>query len=153
MTQLHAERYRLVTRSDFDGLVCAALLRQMDILGDVKFVHPKDVQDGKVELGPSDITTNLPYHPGVHLAFDHHSSEMVRIARRHDNHVIWPGAESAARVVYEYYGGAPVFPNISEEMMDAVDKADAAQFTLEEDRKSTRQNSSHPLKSRMPSSA
>ena len=132
MTQLHAERYRLVTRSDFDGLVCAALLRQMDILGDVKFVHPKDVQDGKVELGPSDITTNLPYHPGVHLAFDHHSSEMVRIARRHDNHVIWPGAESAARVVYEYYGGAPVFPNISEEMMDAVDKADAAQFTLEE---------------------
>ena len=132
MTQLHAERYRLVTRSDFDGLVCAALLRQMDILGDVKFVHPKDVQDGKVELGPSDITTNLPYSPNVHLAFDHHSSEMVRIARRHDNHVIWPGAESAARVVYEYYGGAPVFPNISEEMMDAVDKADAAQFTLEE---------------------
>ena len=102
MTQLpHAERYRLVTRSDFDGLVCAALLRQMDILGDVKFVHPRDVQDGKVELGPSDITTNLPYQPGVHLAFDHHSSEMVRITRRHDNHVIWPGAESAARVVYE----------------------------------------------------
>ena len=133
MTQLpHAERYRLVTRSDFDGLVCAALLRQMDILGDVKFVHPKDVQDGKVELGPSDITTNLPYHPGVHLAFDHHSSETVRSDRRHDNHVIWPDAESAARVVYEYYGGAPVFTDISEEMMAAVDKADAAQFTLEE---------------------
>ena len=132
MTQLHAERYRLVTRSDFDGLVCAALLRQMDILGDVKFVHPKDVQDGKVELGPSDITTNLPYHPGVHLAFDHHSSETVRIDRRHDNHVIWPDAESAARVVYEYYGGAPIFPEISEEMMDAVDKADSAQFALEE---------------------
>src|SRR3954467_9195765 len=132
MTQLHAERYRLVTRSDFDGLVCAALLRQMDILGDVKFVHPKDVQDGKVELGPSDITTNLPYHPGVHLAFDHHSSETVRIDRRHDNHVIWPDAESAARVVYEYYGGAPIFPDISEEMMAAVDKADAAQFTLDE---------------------
>ena len=82
MTQLPAERYRLVTRSDFDGLVCAALLRQMDILGDVKFVHPKDVQDGKVELGPNDITTNLPYHPGVHLAFDHHSSETVRIVAR-----------------------------------------------------------------------
>src|SRR3954451_22992799 len=132
MTQLHAERYRLVTRSDFDGLVCAALLRQMDILGDVKFVHPKDVQDGKVELGPSDITTNLPFHPGVHLAFDHHSSETVRIDRRHDNHLIWPDAESAARVVYEYYGGAPIFPDISEEMMDAVDKADSAQFTLDE---------------------
>ena len=81
-------KYRLVTRSDFDGLVCAALLRQMDILGDVKFVHPKDVQDGKVELGPNDITTNLPYHPAVHLAFDHHSSETVRIARRHDETVL-----------------------------------------------------------------
>jgi len=132
MTQLPAERYRLVTRSDFDGLVCAALLRQMDILGDVKFVHPKDVQDGKVELGPNDITTNLPFHPGVHLAFDHHSSETVRISRSHDNHVIWPDAESAARVVYEYYGGSPVFPDISDEMMDAVDKADAAQFSLDE---------------------
>jgi len=132
MTQLHAERYRLVTRSDFDGLVCAALLRQMDILGEVKFVHPKDVQDGRVELGPSDITTNLPFHPGVHLAFDHHSSETVRITRRHDNHVIWPDAESAARVVYEYYGGSPRFPDISEEMMEAVDKADSAQFELEE---------------------
>jgi len=132
MTQLHAERYRLVTRSDFDGLVCAALLRQMDILGDVKFVHPRDVQDGKVELGRTDITTNLPFHPGVHLAFDHHSSETVRITRSHENHVIWPDAESAARVVYEYYGGSPRFPDISEEMMEAVDKADSAQFSLEE---------------------
>ena len=132
MTQLPAERYRLVTRSDFDGLVCAALLRQMGILGDVKFVHPKDVQDGRVELGPSDITTNLPFHPGVHLAFDHHSSETVRISRSHDNHVIWPDAESAARVVYEYYGGSPRFPDVSDEMMEAVDKADAAQFELDE---------------------
>ena len=132
MSQLDAERYRLVTRSDFDGLVCAALLRQMDILGDVKFVHPRDVQDGKVELGRTDITTNLPFHPGVHLAFDHHSSETVRITRSHENHVIWPDAESAARVVYEYYGGSPRFPDISEEMMEAVDKADSAQFSLEE---------------------
>ena len=74
MTQLQAERFRLVTRSDFDGLVCAALLKHLDMLDDVKFVHPKDVQDGKVELGAGDITTNLPYHPGVHIAFDHHHS-------------------------------------------------------------------------------
>ena len=65
MTQLQAERFRLVTRSDFDGLVCAALLKHLGMLDDVKFVHPKDVQDGKVELGAGDITTNLPYHPGV----------------------------------------------------------------------------------------
>jgi nanoRNase/pAp phosphatase (c-di-AMP/oligoRNAs hydrolase) len=130
--KIQIERYRLVTRSDFDGLVCAALLRQMDILDDVKFVHPKDVQDGLIELGKSDITTNLPYQPGVYLAFDHHSSEASRVGVRHDNHVIWPDAQSAARVVYEYYGGAPIFPDISDEMMAAVDKADSAQFSLSE---------------------
>ena len=75
------EKYRLVTRSDFDGLVCAALLKEMEILDGIKFVHPKDVQDGLVELGERDITTNLPYVPGVRLAFDHHHSEALRVAR------------------------------------------------------------------------
>ena len=64
MTSTHAERYRLVTRSDFDGLVCAALLKHLGILDDILFVHPKDVQDGKVEIGPNDVTTNLPYNAG-----------------------------------------------------------------------------------------
>ena len=131
MTQLQAERFRLVTRSDFDGLVCAALLKHLGMLDDVKFVHPKDVQDGKVELGPGDITTNLPYHPDVHIAFDHHHSETLRVEGRPANHVIVPGAESAARVVYEHFGAAATFPGI-EELMDAVDKGDAAQFSLEE---------------------
>src|ERR671914_1701068 len=131
MTQLQAERFRLVTRSDFDGLVCAALLRHLGVLEDVKFVHPKDVQDGNVELGAGDITTNLPYHPGVHLAFDHHSSETLRVEDSPANHLIVAGAESAARVVYEHFGGAARFEGI-EELMAAVDKGDAAQFTLEE---------------------
>ncbi len=131
MTQLQAERFRLVTRSDFDGLVCAALLKHLDMLDDVKFVHPKDVQDGKVELGAGDITTNLPYHPDVHIAFDHHHSETLRVEGHPANHVIVPGAESAARVVYEHFGAEATFPGI-EELMDAVDKADAAQFDLDE---------------------
>jgi nanoRNase/pAp phosphatase (c-di-AMP/oligoRNAs hydrolase) len=131
MTQLQAERFRLVTRSDFDGLVCAALLKHLGMLDDVMFVHPKDVQDGKVELGANDITTNLPYHPDVHLAFDHHHSETLRVEGRPANHVIVPGADSAARVVYEHFGAGQAFPGI-EELMDAVDKGDAAQFGLEE---------------------
>ena len=75
------ETYRLVTRSDFDGLVCAVLLKRLGILDDIKFVHPKDMQDGKVALGQRDITTNLPYVQGVHLAFDHHLSETSASAR------------------------------------------------------------------------
>lgn len=125
------ERHRLVTRSDFDGLVCAALLKHLGILDDILFVHPKDVQDGKVELGPNDVTTNLPYSPDVAISFDHHHSETVRVGGPRENHVLVPGASSAARVVYDYYGGADVFGGI-EELMAAVDKGDAADFTLDE---------------------
>ncbi len=124
--------YRLVTRSDMDGLVCAVLLKELGICDDIKFVHPKDMQDGILEMGPGDISTNLPYVPGVFLAFDHHDSEAERIADNPPNHVIQVDAKSAARVVYDYFGGATAFPRVSKEMMDAVDKADAAQFNREE---------------------
>src|SRR4051794_4988351 len=126
------DRYRLVTRSDFDGLVCAALLKELDMLEDIKFVHPKDMQDGKVEITDRDITTNLPYVPSAYLSFDHHASEAERVENGKPNHVIIPGADSAARVVYDYFGGADRFPRISIEMMDAVDKADAAKFSKDE---------------------
>src|SRR4051794_23233497 len=126
------DRYRLVTRSDFDGLVCAALLKELDRLEDILFVHPKDMQDGKVEIGPGDITTNLPYVPGVGLSFDHHTSETLRVADRPANHILSPNAKSAARVVYDHFGGAVRLPHISAEMMDAVDKADSAEFTEDE---------------------
>ena len=126
------ERYRLVTRSDFDGLVCAALLKQLGMLDDILFVHPKDMQDGMVELTHRDITTNLPYVPGVHLAFDHHGSELDRLDETADNHVISAEAMSAARVVYDHFGGVARFPGISDELMEAVDKADAARFSEDE---------------------
>jgi nanoRNase/pAp phosphatase (c-di-AMP/oligoRNAs hydrolase) len=127
-----AVRHRLVTRSDFDGLVCAALLKELGLLDDILFVHPKDMQDGKIEVGAGDITTNLPYVRGVGLAFDHHASEAIRVEDSPANHIIVPGAQSAARVVYDHYGGAERFPTISEAMMTAVDKADSAQFSESE---------------------
>lgn len=125
-------KYRLVTRSDFDGLVCAVLFKELDMIDEIKFVHPKDMQDGKIEVTERDITTNLPYVKGVHLAFDHHASETIRNEQIQDNHIIEPNAPSAARVVYNYYGGKETFPNISDEMMEAVDKSDAAKFEKHE---------------------
>jgi len=129
-----AEKKRLVTRSDFDGLVCAMLLRELGIIDDIKFVHPKDVQDGKVDLSENDITTNLPYDPRVGLAFDHHESEMLRNdpEKFEGKYYIEPHAKSAARVVYNYYGGAGTFKNVTEEIMTAVDKGDSADYTLDE---------------------
>ncbi|MEO8857274.1 MAG: exopolyphosphatase [Burkholderiaceae bacterium] len=126
------QKYRLVTRSDFDGLVCAILLNEMNLIDEIKFVHPKDMQDGKVSITGRDITTNLPYVPGAHLAFDHHASETVRNVERPKNYIIYPGAPSAARVVYECYGGRNRFPDSFDEMMIAVDKSDAAEFSREE---------------------
>jgi nanoRNase/pAp phosphatase (c-di-AMP/oligoRNAs hydrolase) len=126
------EKCRLVTRSDFDGLVCAALLKELGILDEIKFVHPKDMQDGLVEITDHDITTNLPYVPGVRLAFDHHESETLRLGDAAENHIIIPGARSAARVVYDYFGGAERFTKVTEPLMEAVDKADSASFSLDE---------------------
>lgn len=125
------DKFRLVTRSDMDGLVCAILLNELNLIDDIKFVHPKDMQDGKIEINNRDITTNLPYVPGVHLAFDHHFSETLR-NKKQDNYIIDPNAPSAARVVFDYYGGKTRFAAISDEMMVAVDKADAAQFSKED---------------------
>ena len=126
-----SDKYRLVTRSDFDGLVCAALLKDLDMVDAIKFVHPKDMQDGIVDVSERDITTNLPYCEEVYLAFDHHLSETIRVGK-HDNHIIDPNAPSAARVVFDYYGGKEKFPNISDEMMTEVDRADSAQYNEEE---------------------
>lgn len=126
-----AQRFRLITRSDFDGLVCAVLLKHLDMLDEIKFVHPKDMQDGKIDITPNDITTNVPYVSGCHIAFDHHLSETIRNGA-HDNHIIDPEAPSAARVVYDYYGGESTFPADWVEMMEAVDKADSAQYVRSE---------------------
>jgi nanoRNase/pAp phosphatase (c-di-AMP/oligoRNAs hydrolase) len=127
------QKYRLVTRSDFDGLICAVLLRELDLINKIRFVHPKDMQEGKISINANDITTNLPYVLGAHLVFDHHLSETIRVSgKRPDNYILDPNAPSAARVVYDYYGGKETFPNVSEEMILAVDKADSAQFSREE---------------------
>ncbi len=129
---MSSPKFRLVTRSDFDGLVCAVLLKELDMIDEISFVHPKDMQDGKIAITGRDITTNLPYVASAHLAFDHHESETIRNTGERKNHIISATAPSAARVVYEYYGGKKAFPTVSEEMMDAVDKGDSAQFSREE---------------------
>ena len=131
------QKKRLVTRSDFDGLVCAMLLKDIGLIDDIKFVHPKDVQDGKIELTGNDITTNLPFDPRVYISFDHHASELTRIkdakeAQERGQLIIDPDAKSAARVVFNYYGGKDRFKKVKDDLMDAVDKGDSAGFNMEE---------------------
>jgi len=124
-------KHRLVTRADFDGVVSGGLLIELDMIDDILFVEPKEMQDGKVAVTSNDITTNLPYVEDVHLCFDHHLSETIRVGEK-PNLIIDPDKPSAARVVYEYFGGQEAFPQVSTELMEAVDKADSADYTEED---------------------
>ena len=122
---------RLLTRSDFDGLACAALLKELGVIDNWKFVHPKDIQDGLVEVNDNDVLANIPYVKGCKMWFDHHSSESERLGKD----IVFEGEsrieDSAARVIYEYYGGKNRLPQF-ENMVKAVDKVDAAKLTREE---------------------
>ncbi len=123
------KKHRLVTRADLDGIVCAVLLKELGMVEDVKFAHPKDMQDGLVEITDNDIITNLPYHPKAHLVFDHHASELQRTKEPQPNLINDPTAPSAAHVIYRHYGGKEKFPNISQELLNAADKIDSADVT------------------------
>lgn len=123
---------RLITRSDFDGLVCAVLLREVEQIDTVEFVHPKDVQDGKVAAGRDDILTNLPYVQGVGLWFDHHSSEIVRNEDTASYRGRFEIAPSAARVVYNHYSVGTDKLRKFDALLESVDKSDAAQLSMED---------------------
>ncbi len=122
---------RLVTRSDFDGLACAALLKQAGVIDHWTFAHPKDLQDGLVAIGPDDCLANVPYVEGCGMWFDHHSSEHERLELEGKYKGESRLAPSCARIIYEYYGGAEKFPGM-EEMMEGVDKVDSANLTVDE---------------------
>lgn len=119
---------RLLTRSDFDGLACAALLKELGVIDSWKFVHPKDMQDGAVEVTDNDVLANVPYVPGCKIWFDHHVSEKDRVG---DVKVEGCSrlADSCARVIYDYYDGLKRLSKF-DEMVKNVDMVDAAKLTV-----------------------
>ncbi|MCL1845239.1 MAG: exopolyphosphatase [Defluviitaleaceae bacterium] len=121
---------RLITRADFDGLACGTILLELGIIDSWKFVHPKDIQDGKIDITENDVLTNVPYAPGCGIWFDHHASEIERVGD-----IAVEGARylapSCARILYDYYEGESRLSHM-DEMIKAVDKVDAAQLTVDE---------------------
>ena len=124
---------RLLTRSDFDGLVCAVLLTSIGIVHSREFVHQKDIQDGLINVTENDVLANVPFVEGCGLWFDHHSSEEERFS---DVPIGFQGAfelaDSAARVIFNYYGGEEKFGTRFDELLNAVDRSDSAKFTKDE---------------------
>jgi nanoRNase/pAp phosphatase (c-di-AMP/oligoRNAs hydrolase) len=123
---------RLITRSDFDGLACAALLKDAGIIDSWKFAHPKDLQDGLVPVDENDCLANVPYVEGCGLWFDHHSSEFERNALKGKYNGESRLSPSCARIVYEYYGGRERFGKNYDDIMIAVDKVDSGNLTKDE---------------------
>ncbi|MBN1771473.1 MAG: exopolyphosphatase [Deltaproteobacteria bacterium] len=122
---------RLLTRSDFDGLACAALLKEAGIIDSIQFVHPKDIQDGKVEVTKDDVLANVPFARGCGLWFDHHTSEEERLQLKFQGDS--QTAPSAARVIYRYYVDKKKLDfSRLDALVEAVDKSDTAQFTQDE---------------------
>ena len=125
------KKFRLITRADFDGVVCEALFNKLEMVDDIVFTEPNDMQQGRVPVFDKDISANLPFVEGIHLCLDHHASEIERVGEK-DNLIIDADAPSAARVVYRHFGGKEAFPNISVDLLDTVDQADSAQYSEED---------------------
>jgi len=122
---------RLITRSDFDGLACGALLLEAGIIDSYTFAHPKDLQDGLVPVTENDCLANVPFVNGCGLWFDHHSSEHERNMYKGRYEGESRVAPSCARIIYEYYGGRERFPQF-DDLMEAVDKVDSGNLTRDE---------------------
>lgn len=124
---------RLLTRSDFDGLVCAVFLSEKNIVDEYKFIHPKDIQDGSFEVTSNDVLANVPYHKACGLWFDHHASEEERLEMEK---LKFEGASyyaaSAAQVIWDYYGGEAAFDHHFKPLLEAVNKTDSANLSTEE---------------------
>jgi nanoRNase/pAp phosphatase (c-di-AMP/oligoRNAs hydrolase) len=125
-------KMRLLTRSDFDGLACAVLLKEINLIDSYKFVHPKDVQDGKIEVTPNDVLANIPYVPGCGLWFDHHLSEQTRLLSMPPFEGSFKEAPSCARVIWDYYGGHDKIGTHLDAMMEAIDRCDGGNLSVED---------------------
>ena len=125
------KNFRLITRADFDGVVCGALFNELEMIDDIVFTEPNNMQQGRVPVSDKDISANLPFVEGIHLCLDHHASEIERVGEK-DNLIIDADAPSAARVVYRHFGDKEAFPNISEDLLDTVDQADSAHYSEED---------------------
>ncbi len=126
---------RLVTRSDFDGSVCAALLLELGLVDGILYIHPKDLQDNKIEVTGDDILANVPFVEGCGLWFDHHSSEHERLKLEGKFKGASELEPSAAQVIYEYYKKDQVAAGKLkkfEDLIKIVGIADSAQFSKDD---------------------
>jgi nanoRNase/pAp phosphatase (c-di-AMP/oligoRNAs hydrolase) len=126
------EKYRLVTRSDLDGIISAALLKKIDKIDEITLAHPKDVQDGKVKISDKDIVANLPFVDKAHMAFDYNLDTSNKKFKLNPNHAIFTDAQSVSQIIYEYYGASEVYDQKMKTLVEIANKSKSANYTKQE---------------------
>lgn len=123
--------YRLITRSDLDGIVSAMLLKAQGLAKDVLFAHPKDMQDGVIEVGNTDIITCLPPHPKAGMVFSHRHQAGEHLCP--PEHLICnPDAASTSEVIAEHFGGLSAFPFLSPHLLAATRMMNTAHLSKQD---------------------
>ena len=118
---------RVVTRPDFDGVVCAVLLMDaLQIAPPALWVQPSDMQHRRVDIQNGDVIANLPFHEKCTLWFDHHYSNQPKTPV--DG--VFKIAPSAAGLVYEYCRDR--LERNYAELVRQTDRIDSAELTLDE---------------------
>ncbi len=122
---------RLVTRGDFDGLVCSVIITSQESIDSISLIHPQDITDDRFEVRSTDILANLPYHPKCAKWFDHHLLTDNNPKPPQTYEGAYAVAPSAAGLVYDYYGGRNKLPQF-EEMVRQADRLDSARLTFDD---------------------
>ncbi len=117
---------RILSRGDLDGLTSTVFLSFVEKIEEIRFAHPKDVQDGLVPCDAEDIVVNLPYVKGCGLWFDHHVTEEAKIESVGPFKGRFALSPSAARVIYDHYK-RPEFERFLD-LLDATDRLDSARL-------------------------
>ncbi len=124
------EKKRLCTKSDIDGLVSGILLKEMNLIDQIMFCHPRDIEKGIIEIGSGDITAGLPYKENAHLAFDYYAGPATADSDR-PNLIVDKKMPSTSRVIYNYFGEHN-FHNVSQDLLKTVDKGVSADISIDE---------------------
>ncbi|MEN8223325.1 MAG: exopolyphosphatase [Acidobacteriota bacterium] len=118
---------RIVTRPDFDGIVCAALLMEVfEITEPVLWVEPVKINNKAVEIKEGDILANLPYDERCSFWFDHHFTNSVDADFKGEYRL----APSAAGIIYDHFRND--YKKNFDKLIRETDRIDSARLTQEE---------------------
>ncbi|MCX8197058.1 MAG: hypothetical protein N3G80_01945 [Candidatus Micrarchaeota archaeon] len=119
---------RLYTHTDFDGVVSAVFLVEVEEIDEILFIDPANIQSGRVQITKFDILADLPYDKRCGMWFDHHESNKPKEGTKFAG--LWKIAPSCAQVIYDWADNP--YLDKYKELLSEVNKIDSGQVPLDE---------------------